>query len=342
MRQAICFGLLAAAFCTMLSVACSDRMARAAAVKPDESAQAEPTEQAAKQAPFDEAFQISVQFDGGVQEISLRDYLTGVLCAEMPASFEQEALRAQAVAARTFALKQQQAGKHGEAAVCTNSACCQGYLTEAEYLSRVGADGEAYYARLRAAVDDTAGLVVTYADSLIDATFFSCSGGRTESAMAVWGGDVPYLQAVESPGEETALQYSDVTEIPTEDFAATLRALRPELVLPEEKTAWLGAQSETDGGGVAELQIGNCVFTGKELRSAFSLRSTRFTVSVSDETVRFTTQGYGHRVGLSQYGANARAQEGAGFAEILQYYYVGTEIKRLSLNESGQPYMTEA
>lgn len=338
MRQAICFGLLAAACCVMLSVAFSDRMASTAAGIPAESTQEGETEPAA----FDAVFQISVQFDDGVREIPLRDYLTGVLCAEMPASFAQEALRAQAVAARTFALKQQQAGKHGEAAVCTNSACCQGHLTETEYLSRVGADGAAYYARLRAAVDDTAGLVVTYADSLIDATFFSCSGGRTESAMAVWGGDVPYLQAVESPGEEDALQYSDVTEITAEEFIATLRALRPELVLPEERADWIGTQSETDGGGVAELQIGNCVFTGKELRSAFSLRSTRFTVTVSGETVRFATQGYGHRVGLSQYGANARAQEGAGFAEILQYYYVGTEIKRLSLNESGQPYITDA
>lgn len=270
---------------------------------------------------FDEAVTLRVLTRDGVKELTLREYLIGVLLAEMPADFPAEALKAQAIASRTFALRQAEAKKHEGADICTDPACCQGYLTDAS------ADD---LARLTEAVEATDGLVMTYANGLIDATFFSCSGGRTEDAAAVWGGDIPYLHSVDSPGEEDAPRYTETVTLSAEAFSETLRSAYPEANLSGSPNGWFGACSYTDGGGIETIFIGGTAVSGTKLRSLYSLRSTNITFAVTEAgEIEITTCGFGHRVGLSQYGAKAMAEAGADFEEILMHYYDGAAVTRL-------------
>ena len=256
--------------------------------------------------------------DGSVEEMDMDEYLVGVVLAEMPSTFAPEAKKAQAVAARTFARKAYvTGGKHGDGSVCDQSGCCQAHLTNEEYLNMGGS--EEAIAEAKAAVEDTSGYVLTYEGVLIEATYFSCSGGSTEDAVAVWGTDFPYLRAVDSPGEENAAHHTDTvsfTKAELEDkLGVTLTG------------NWLGEATYTAGGGVETISIGGKTFTGKELRTLLGLRSTAFEMEVTGEGVTITTRGFGHRVGLSQYGADAMAVSGSTWQEILAWYYQGTTIE---------------
>ena len=265
---------------------------------------------------------IPVFHEGSVTEMELNDYLTGVVLAEMPASFEPEAQKAQAVVARTYTIRAwERGGKHEGAAVCTDSSCCQGYISEEGYIAKGGT--EESVEKMRAAVIDTADMVLTYEGELIEATYFSCSGGSTEDAVAVWGTDVPYLQAVSSPGEEHATHYTDTVNFTAENFASALG-----LKLSGDPAFWFGPVTYTAGGGVATMEIGGTSVTGTTLRGALGLRSTAFTVAVESDTITITTRGYGHRVGMSQYGADAMALQGSTYAEILAHYYQGTTLSQ--------------
>lgn len=271
-------------------------------------------------APFDARTTLRVLTDGGVREMALEDYLVGALLAEMPADFPAEALKAQAIASRTFALRKAETGKHVGADVCTDSACCQGWT----------ADGTAEeLTRITQAVRDTDGLVVTYDGALIDATFFSCSGGKTEAALAVWGSDVPYLQSVDSPGEEDAPRYADAVTFSAEEFAERIAALCPDANFSGSPVNWIGAIERTEGGGIGTVFLGGVAVRGTDLRRALGLRSTCMDFTVTEERVTVTTRGFGHRVGFSQYGAKAMAEDGSDFEAILAHYYPGTEIKKL-------------
>ena len=260
------------------------------------------------------------QADGTVQPMDMDTYLVGVLLAELPGDFDGEAKKAQAVVARTYALKASvTGGKHGDGSVCAESACCQGYRNPEEYLSEGGR--EAVVEGAQAAVAATSGYVLTYDGSLIEATYFSCSGGSTEDALAVWGSDYPYLRATQSPGEEGAAHYSDtVTFTPTEFASALGQPLSGD---PEN---WFGLTTYTAGGGVATMVIGGKTYAGTQLRSLLGLRSTAFTLEAEEDCITVTTKGYGHRVGMSQYGAQAMAINGSDYAQILAHYYRGSEL----------------
>ncbi len=264
---------------------------------------------------------VSILEETGEKETqSLEDYLAGVVLGEIPADFEEEALKAQAVAARTYTRKTQKSGiKHGPGSLCRDPGCCQAYWDPQDYLDR-GGDPEKLE-KVRSAVRDTDDLVLTYDGELIEATYFSCSGGRTEDAVAVWGTDYPYLQALDSPGEEDAMYFRDTKFLSRQELEAALG-----ITLPEDPSQWLGTMSQTSGGGIDWLELGKRRFSGTELRSRLNLRSTAFTVTPQEEGLLFETRGYGHRVGLSQYGAQAMAKEGEDFAQILQHYYPGTSI----------------
>ena len=252
--------------------------------------------------------------DGTCIHMPMDTYLTGVLLAEMPADFQEEALKAQAVAARTYTWKAcTTGGKHGDGSVCTDSVCCQAYIPEETYLVRGGTAEN--LEKMRQAVEATTAMVLTYEGDLIEATYFSSSGGSTEAALAVWGTDFPYLQAVSSP-EEAAV----------ETVAYSLPEFQKRLgrSLSENPEEWLGPVTYTDGGGVATMEICGETYTGPELRRMLGLRSTAFRVSVEGESITITTRGYGHRVGMSQYGANAMAEGGSNYQKILQHYYPGT------------------
>ena len=256
---------------------------------------------------------------GNLQQMDLREYLVGVVLAEMPASFESEALKAQAVVARTYTRKRMEGGKHGQAAVCMDSGCCQGWRSGEDYLAQGGKPSAVE--KVRAAVADTDGLVLRYEGKLIDATYFSCSGGVTEDAVAVWGQDVPYLKSVQSPGEEEAPRFSDSVTFSPGDFAGKLG-----LSAAGDPGNWFGAVTYTAGGGVETMVIRGKSFSGTQLRSKLGLRSTAFAITVSGDKITVTTRGFGHRVGMSQYGAQAMAQEGSSFSDILAHYYTGTEL----------------
>ena len=260
---------------------------------------------------------IRFQSDSGWAVKDLEEYLVGVVLAEMPASFEEEALKAQAVVARTYGVRALEGkSKHPEGDICGNAACCQGYLDPVDY-----GGTEEQLQKVRNAVHATSGEVLTYDRELIEATYFSCSGGATEDAVAVWGTDVPYLQSVESPGKENATYYVDGVEFTLEEFLSCL-----DLDLEGTPASWLGEVTYTAGGGVDTMVIGGKYFTGLELRQKLNLRSTAFEVQAEADGMTFTTKGYGHRVGMSQYGADAMAVLGRGYEEILSHYYQGTEL----------------
>lgn len=256
---------------------------------------------------------------GEIRRMELEQYITGVVLAEMPADFEIEALKAQAIVARTFACKSGKTGKHSDYAVCTDPSCCQGFYSEEDYLKRT--QNPAALQKIREAVAQTAGLVVTYENALIEATYFSCSGGYTEDAQAVWGSCYPYLTAKESPGEETAFCFTDEKTVSLDFLMDALN-----LSLPENPSDWFQNWEYTDGGGVASMTIGGKNFSGTSLRKKLGLRSTAFSVEIMPDSIIFHTRGFGHRVGMSQYGAEAMAVQGKNCEQIISYYYEGTEL----------------
>ena len=268
---------------------------------------------------------IRVSLDETVAEMELETYVLRVVLGEVPADFEMEALKAQAVVARTYALKQMDGKRHG-GAVCLKSSCCQAYRTEDDYLQQGGTQEN--LSRVRDAVTQTAGQILIYGGELIYATYFSCSGGVTEDALAVWGYDVPYLQSVKSPGEEeTAAYYREKVFTPTE-FRKALEAQ-----LKGKPESWFGKVTYTEGGGVESMNIGGVRYKGTTLRTLLGLRSTMFTVSVEMGNIVVRMKGYGHRVGLSQYGADAMAMTGSSYAEILSHYYTGAELTQFPLTQ---------
>ena len=258
---------------------------------------------------------VRVLTNSGIEDINLEDYIVCVLLGEMPLDFELEALKAQAVVARTYTCNRQQNPKHENADVCTDSACCQAYVSQTDY---AGSE------RVRDAVRQTEGEVLVYAGEIIEATYFSCSGGRTEDAEAVWGSDIPYLQSVESPGEETSPRYTDTVRFSAKVFLEHLDIADDSVQIENIRY--------TKGGGVLDLSINGKTFSGTQLRKLLQLRSTSFVITVIGESVTITTKGFGHRVGMSQYGAEAMALQGKNYQDILSHYYVGTEITQLDLS----------
>lgn len=264
--------------------------------------------------------QVFVLYGEKVWPMDLEAYLVGVVLAEMPASFEMEALKAQAVAARTYTIKHcAEDARHGSNTICTDHTCCQAYIDPQDYVSRGGSVSSVE--RVRFAVLDTAGMVLMYDEELIMATYFSCSGGITEDAAAVWGQSFPYLQSVRSPGEEDTAFFTDSKTFTAEQFEKALG-----IRLEGSVATWFGDVTYTAGGGVQTMTIGGVAYRGTTLRTLLELRSTAFTVSVEGDTITFHTRGYGHRVGMSQYGANAMAKMGKSYSEILGHYYTGAKI----------------
>lgn len=267
---------------------------------------------------------IPVVDDGCVVIMELEDYIRGVVLAEMPASFEVEALKAQAVAARTYTLRRlTQGDKHSQGAVCTDSACCQAYLSDGDYLEKRGTQND--LDKVAAAVTATAGEILTYGGELIEATYFACSGGRTEDAAAVWGADIPYLQAVDSPNETDAERYEQQIYFTAAKFAKLLGR-----TLTGSPKGWIGTVTHTAGGGVDTMAIGGITYTGTQLRKLLGLNSTAFTMTADPLGITIETKGWGHRVGMSQYGADAMAVGGSTYRQILAHYYQGTEIDKIA------------
>lgn len=255
-----------------------------------------------------------------IRSMDLDDYLVAVVLCEMPVKFSEEALKAQAIVARTYTLRRiEKSTKHENCDVCTDASCCQGFKSKEDYIKSGGKESDIN--KVIKAVNDTNSLVLMYKGALIDATYFSCSGGMTEDAVAVWGKDVPYLKATDSPGEEIATHYTDAVSYRADELSQLL-------ALSTEKSpgAWVESITYTAGGGVDEIVICGKIFTGVALRKLLNLRSTAFSVDYKEGVFVIETKGYGHRVGMSQYGAEAMALSGATCEQILLHYYTGVEL----------------
>lgn len=254
--------------------------------------------------------------------MDMNDYLTGVILAEMPTSFDEQALQAQAVVARTYALKRQQENRHENGAVCTDSGCCQAYVSISDYLDGLGYPEDVAIAKQ--ASEATADLVITYGGELIEATYFHSSGGRTEDAVAVWGVEYPYLQAVESPGEEGMEHDTDRVFYSKEELEKCL-----DRSLPGAPVSWLGWTTYTTGGGVESVLFAGVLYNGTAFRNALGLYSTAFSFKPEGDGLWITTLGKGHRVGMSQCGAQAMALAGESWENIIAHYYPGTRIDKM-------------
>lgn len=271
---------------------------------------------------------LTVLQGGETRAVSMTEWLPGVVAAEMPASFEPEALRAQAVAARTYILDRaaHHAQSHPDADLCTDPTCCCAWASEAALREKWGGEADENLARTRAAVSETDGQYLVYDGEPIRAVFHSSSAGTTESSEALWGA-LPYLVSVSSP--ETAADvpnYVSAVDVSADDFRAAILAAHPSCALDGDAAQWLGEAAYDESGRVSTQAVGGETLTGAEMRRLLSLRSTAYTVQYADGVFHFTVTGYGHGVGMSQYGANVMAKAGSGYADILSHYYPGTEL----------------
>ena len=259
----------------------------------------------------------------------LEEYLVGVVAAEMPALFEEEALKAQAVAARTYAVYQMESQGITVDDLMENGG--QSYQSLAERQENWGESFSTYESRIRTAVEETAGEILVYEEEPILAVFHAISSGETEGADNLWAGqDLPYLQSVASPQDETSLEYTYQHTFSLEEAAALLQQADPQLVLASGSLKeQMQVLSRSDAGYIQSIQIGNRTYTGQQIRTALGLRSTDFTVEENGNEITFTTYGYGHGAGMSQYGANALALEGYSYDDILHYYYTDVSLKKM-------------
>lgn len=262
--------------------------------------------------------------DGTVTEMDMQDYLVGVLAAEMPADFPEEALKAQAVAARTYALYCADGGKHGGGDVCADPGCCQAWQDGQARRDKWGGDWERCETRLAAAVSDTAGEILLYEGRPVFAAFHSSSAGATEDCGEVWN-PRPYLVSVSSPETaETVPNFISSLRCAALDFRDTILSACPEADFSGPEEEWVGELRRDASGRVASVTVGGAELRGTALRSLFSLRSTAFTLAYEEGWFVFTVAGFGHGVGMSQYGARLMAEGGANYREILAHYYPGT------------------
>lgn len=273
-----------------------------------------------------EVFLIEDQSTGEVQQVPRRDYLIGAVAAEMPLSWPDEALKAQAVAAHSYVLYcRDHATAANGAWLSADPARRQGYLTDAVLHSYWGTRYDANYIRLSALVDSVLTQVLCYEGAPAGTSYFAISNGRTEASENVWGTALPYLVSVDSSTDLAADHYEYALTFSAQQTAQQLAALglTPDLAAPEQ---WFGTPEYTAAGYVAALPVCGQRITGTALRQALGLRSTCFTVRYESGAFCFTTKGYGHGVGLSQWGAKALAEQGQNFADILAHYYPGTSL----------------
>lgn len=253
----------------------------------------------------------------------IEEYIVGVVAAEMPAAFEEDALKAQAVAARTYAINK---GLPVSELIENGG---QAYCTVDEMKSKWGDNFDLYYEKIRSAVYDTQGEIIVYNNEPILAVFHAISGGKTEESENVWHEDLPYLKSVDSSEDELAEEYYSETKIPVNTAISLLQSNYANLKLTEGSLAdQMQIIERTEAGYVSKIQVGNMLLTGLQLREVLGLRSSNFTFEQAGSDIIFKTKGYGHGAGMSQYGANYMASEGSTYKEILAHYYTSTDIKK--------------
>lgn len=279
----------------------------------------------------EEIISVYIKSEDRVENMNKSQYLKEVVAAEMPADFHIEALKAQAVAARSYLDSRMNAytksgspSEHKGADVCTDSSHCKAWISKEKRMELWGESAQANWDKISRAVDETNGQVITYNNEVISAVFHSTSSGKTESSKDVWGGERPYLVSVESPGDLYSPKYKSEKTITLNDFKKTLSDNIENIDFNKEL---IGEIKRSDAGGIITISIGGVTIKGSQLRSLFDLRSSNIDIKVDGERVDFDVIGYGHGVGMSQYGANYLANQGKSYIDILKTYYSGVEIE---------------
>ncbi len=265
-------------------------------------------------------------------ELSASDYLFGVIASEIQSDYPDEAIKAQAVAAYTAACyqKKQQRENPSEdlkgADISDNPSVHQGYISKELAMEKWGGQYEENAKRISDLIESVKNKAITYEGGLINAAYYAISSGKTESAAAVWGTDVPYLQPVESVGDLLAPDYLTTVSYTPDEFKEKAAAL--DITLEgEDHAAFLSDPERTDSGMVLQYTLGETTVTGQQMRSAYSLRSANFDLAYMEGAFTFTVRGYGHDVGMSQFGAKTMAEQGSDYEEILTWYYTGCKIE---------------
>lgn len=262
-----------------------------------------------------------------ITEMKAEDYIFGVVAAEIPASYESEALKAQAVAAYTFACYRRAQNSEKDYDLTTDYTTDQSYISKETAKERWGSNADAYMEKIEDAVSSVSGYMITYDGSPALAVYHAVSSGKTESAKNVWGKDYAYLQPVSSIGDKLSPDYISTLEISAEDLA---NKLSEEITVTGDASDYFGKCTRTDSGTVSEIAVCGQTLKGARIRSLLDLRSSAFEISYKDGIFTFTVYGYGHGVGMSQYGANYMAKQGADYKQILTAYYTDCKIKKVS------------
>ena len=261
--------------------------------------------------------------DGKITEISIEDYIIGVVSAEMPALYEEEALKAQAVAAYTFASQRKNENASKEYDITNNHTVDQSFITEEEMKKKWGEAYETYYEKIKTAVKAVSGYMVCYDKKPIVAVYHAISSGKTEDSKDIWGDEFPYLKPVSSEGDKLNKDYlSEVSFTPEE----IRNKLSNEAEFTGDESGYFGEIKRTDSGVIKEISVCGKKLTGARIRTLLDLRSSNFSIEFKDGKYCFSVLGYGHGVGMSQSGANYMAKQGSNFKEILTHYYTGCEV----------------
>ncbi|MBE5040352.1 stage II sporulation protein D [Ructibacterium gallinarum] len=284
-------------------------------------------------------YQISLYITASGETVTMdfEDYVAGIVAEEMPPSYPKEALKAQAVAARSYMLSKiagyLQNGipeEHHGALLCTDYSHCKNWTALSDTKKRWDARfADDYEQKILEAVQETRGEYLIYDNKVAKTFFYAVSSGQTETAEDVWGTALPYLQSVPSEEDSRADGYRSRVFYPKEAFYTVLKGARPQISLKEPLSSMLGKVTYTQGGSVATIELGGEIFKGTEIRSMFGLRSAHFNLRFEEEQAVFEVTGYGHGVGMSQFGAGAMAGEGKNYQEILMHYYSGVTLASL-------------
>ena len=273
-----------------------------------------------------ETFMLCNTSTNDVKEISTQEYIFGVVAAEMPALYEEEALKAQAVAAYTFACYRKNKNIDKDYDITDDHLSDQSFITLEEATARWGDNAQVYTEKINKAISEVQDYMITYNDEPILAVYHAISFGNTEDSKNVWGGDYPYLKSVESYGDKLSEGYISTLTVPEEKFKETLSSKVEFIGSPQD---FLGKINRTDAGGVKDIKICGNEVSGSQIRELFGLRSSNFEIEYKDGNFNFTVYGYGHAVGLSQNGADYMAKQGSDFKEILNHYYKNCKIEKI-------------
>ena len=279
-----------------------------------------------------EFISVYIKNEDRVCDMEVEQYIKEVTAAEMPADFQTEALKAQAVAARTYLTnrvrvykKDKTPEEHKGALICTDSTHCKAWTSEVVKKEQWGKSAEENWNKISDAVDSTKNRIITYNNQPISAVFHSTSSGFTENAKDVWGGDVAYLVSVKSEGDAKSPKFNSEAEFSVQEFKSIAEKNIEGI---DWSKGFVNNLQRSEAGGIKSVEIGGVLIKGSDFRFMYGLRSTNIEVEVLENSIKMYVKGYGHGVGMSQYGANYLADQGKSYDEILKTYYTGVEISK--------------